>query len=74
MTAFRFVSLVCDLCFARFDPGTALTEADARADAVDRGWTLIDVDEDRCGACSGGATRDVIAELEFGAPIPVPAL
>lgn len=72
MTAFRFVTLVCDRCFAAFDPGTALTEPDARADAADRGWTQVGADEDRCGGCSGvAAPAAVVEELEIGVPVPV---
>ncbi|MBN9214144.1 MAG: hypothetical protein J0J04_04885 [Microbacterium sp.] len=75
MTAFRFVTLVCDRCFTAFDPGTALTEADARADAADAGWSAPSADEDRCGRCTGtrSAPADVVAELEIGEPIPVVA-
>ncbi len=70
MTTFRFVTVVCDRCFTAFDPGTALTEPDARADAADRGWTQPSPEEDRCRACSGSgvaATSD--AELEIGVPV-----
>ena len=74
MTAFRFVTLVCDRCFTAFDPGTALTEADARADAADRGWTSPTPGEDRCGRCVGHlTTTPTDDELEFGIPTLVAA-
>lgn len=72
MTAFRFVTLVCDSCYAAFDPGTALTEPDARAEAADRGWTMPGPDEDRCGTCSGRAlsnTAPLDDVLGIGEPI-----
>lgn len=76
MTAFRFVTLVCDRCFAAFDPGTALAEDDARADAVARGWDQPSPGEDRCRACVAqeiGARPVIADELEIGVPILVPS-
>lgn len=66
MTAFRFVTLVCDQCFTSTVPGTALTEENARADAAVSGWTIPALGEDRCGGCShrSAPTED----LGFGVP------
>lgn len=72
MTAFRFVTLVCDTCFESYDPGTALTEPDARADAAARGWVVVAPDIDQCGRCSRpsrDAAHDLATELEIGEPV-----
>lgn len=72
MTAFRFVTLVCDRCFAAFDPGTALTESDARADAADAGWTASADGSDTCRRCSPGTDPLPLADdLGIGEPILV---
>lgn len=75
MTAFRFVTLVCDQCYDAFDPGTALTEADAREDAADRGWTQPATGEDQCRRCGNSAekTEPLIEELGIGTPVQIPA-
>jgi len=74
VTAFRFVTLVCDQCFTAFDPGTALTERDARADATDRGWTSPSPDEDRCRNCSeAGSPPASGSDLEIGVPVLISA-
>lgn len=68
MTAFRFVTLVCDGCFTAFDPGTAFTEPDARADAADAGWVCTG-EEDRCPACTGTERTVDADDLEIGVPV-----
>ena len=66
MTAFRFVTLVCDRCFNSTMPGTALTEENARADAAVIGWTSPASGEDLCGGCSPRSAPD--EDLGFGVP------
>lgn len=71
MSAFRFVTLVCDTCFGSTTPGTSLTEEDARADAAATGWTEPTPGEDRCASCSGTTRHAAADDLGFGVPVPV---
>jgi len=66
MTAFKFVTLVCDRCFASRESSTSFNIADARAEAAEDGWTTPSRGEDRCGNCNG---RTLAEALEFGVPI-----
>lgn len=57
MTAYRFVTLTCDICGAVWDYGITLKVREARAIAAGQGWAKVGRSGDRCGGCSSTRER-----------------